>query len=269
MHTIGKVINRRHVVKSTGLLLLIIALSVAGIVMAAAAIQNDEFSGSSLNGSIWSMTHLEDGATIGVSGGALQVNVPANVSITFSNTNKKAPRVLQAITDDDFNVEVKFTSPMNVYQDDKIQGILVYDQGGDKWLRFDFNTDSNSLNTYTGYVDPGGVLTHIENVSVIDTVGSAVPLYMRVQYIKSSGHWTFSYRIGDAGDFIVKKTFTEATAFGASGFSFAPSHIGLFAGSTGDTNPGHLMTADYFRSVGQVVPPPVLNVKMFLPVVLK
>jgi hypothetical protein len=269
MHKIGKPINRRFFVRSSGILVLIVALSVAGIVMAAASIDNDEFSGSSLNTSIWSVTHTEGGATIGVSGGALQLQVPSGSSFTFSNTNTKSPRVLQAINDDDFYVEVKFNSSMSVYQDDKIQGILVYDQGANQWLRFDFNTDSDSLNTYVGHLSSTGVLTHIENVSPISASGINVPLYMRVQYVKSTGTWTFSYRIGDAGDFTVKKTFTEATAFGASGFSFAPTHIGLFAGSTGDTNPGHTASVDYFRNVGAVEPPPNLTEKLYLPVIAR
>lgn len=232
-------------------------------------IQDDEFDGSSLDTSIWTVTHTEGGASIAVSGGTLQITAPADgSSYTFSNTNERAPRVLQEISDSDFTVEVKFNSSMNVYQDDKIQGILVRDAGADQWLRFDFNTDSDSLNTYMGYVDPSGELKHIENVSVISTSHPAVPLYMRVQYSQSSNQWMVSYRIGDTGDFVMKKTFAEASALGAAGgITFAPTHIGLFAGSTGTLNPGHTLIAEYFINADPSAPPPalVLDNTIYLP----
>lgn len=243
----------------TSLIVIVLVISIAiphqSITAQGTAITNDEFTGTTLNSNTWTLTHSEGGASISVAGGELRINVPADsTSYTFSNTNKRAPRILQEIEDVDFAVEVKFTSAMSVYQDDKIQGILVYDQAGTKWLRFDFNTDGDSLNTYMGYIDPGGVLRTIEIVSAISNSHSAGPLYMRVQYTRSTNQWMMSYRIGDTGSFIVKKTFTESNALGTSGITFAPTHIGLFAGSTGNVNPGHLMTADYIRNVVPDVP---------------
>lgn len=231
-------------------------------------IQDDDFPGTSLDTIIWTVTHTEPGSSISVANSELRINVPSGDSYTFSSTNIKAPRVLQAISDADFAVEVKFTSSMSVYQDDKIQGILVYDQGANQWLRFDFNTDSNSLNTYIGYLDSSSMLHHIENVSDISTSQSAFPLYMQVQYTKSSNQWMMSYRIGDTGAFTMKKTFNESSFLGSSG-SFTPTHIGLFAGSTGDDQPGHLMTADYFMNVAPAEPPPPMDERVYLPIIIR
>lgn len=268
MITIGKTCNRLRTCLILAALLICALLPGQSAIAQGSVIQNDDFNGSSLNTSIWTEVFNDStgGTSIGVAGGVLQIAIPADgTSYTFSNTNKRAPRVLQEISDNDFAVEVKFMSSMNVYEDDKIQGILVYDESGDQWLRFDFNTDSDSLNTYLGYIDPGGMLNHIENVSSISSGQENVTLYMRVQYTESSGEWTMSYRIGDSGNFIVKKVFNESNALGSSGFSFSPSHIGLFAGSTGNLNPGHTLLADYFINADQSQPPP-LTEKIYLPI---
>jgi hypothetical protein len=225
--------------------------------LALLALQSDYFNSCSYNSTMWSFTNKANiaGASPTIQGAYtgdsyLQMVIPAGVEATFSNTNQNAPRILTSISDADFEVEVKFLGPIAspVNGSWQIEGILVRDNtnpAAPQWLRFDVNSNSAAaLNLYMGYIDATGTLNHIVNVTDLPggNPGNG-PVFIRVKYVKATGTWTVTYTIGNTGQYVDTRTFTESSFTP----SFTVTDIGMFLGSTGANPPGHTAKIDYFQ----------------------
>jgi hypothetical protein len=220
---------------------------------------SDDFNRCTINTSLWNFENPGNvaGAAPVIQGqysgdSILKMTVPAGQVYTFSDTNKLAPRIMQAIPDADFDIEVKFMAPINSTTADwKIMGVLVRDATNPsqpKWFRFDFNSHNNSLNSYHGYINAAGGLVHIQNVK--DLPGSnpaSGPLYIRVKYVKSSGTWTVTHQVGASGTLVSTLSFQESTYDP----NFVVTDFGIFVGSTGTNPPGHTALIDYYRNQNQ------------------
>jgi hypothetical protein len=232
---------------------------------AAEAFQSDDFNQCGLNTSIWTFENPGNAPALTVNGAysgssALVMTVPSGQDMTFSGKNTKVPRIMQSATDTSFEVEVKFNSALGQTPGDtyNIQGILVRDTtsvpGKTKWLRFDLDTNSTSINYYVAYFDENGVLHGITGPQIISSQMSANPLYLRVKYDQPTGTWSVGYALTDPAAFRYKFDFTEATAPNVTGgFTFNVTGMGVFAGSTSPggtgTPPGITSNIDYFKSM--------------------
>lgn len=266
MKMMGKLFLRIPGVLMTVLLTIIAAVPMnatvsASPILAAEAFQSDDFNRCSLNTSLWTFAPTGQasipapfitGAYTGTS--ALVLTVPPGQEYTFSNTNKLAPRIMQPATDTDFQLEVKFDSPLGTPPAGSwtIQGILVEDTstpGQTRWLRFDLDTNGSTIKFFIGYIDEAGALHSIIGPNDLAIPSSTSPLYEAVSYVQSTGTWTFAYRAGDADTWHTKKTFTETVDLaGLLTTDFKVSNVGAFAGSTGTTPPGIVSKVDYFKS---------------------
>lgn len=265
MKPFGKLFIR--VAVSLSMVLFVLAIAVpSGTDAAASVFQSDDFNRCGYNTALWTFENPANlpaatvtGAYQATSDGTLSLTIPAGKEITFSSTNLLAPRLMQKATDGDFELEVKFSSPLGQVPVGtwNMQGILIKDTtsvpGKTRWLRFDFDSNNSTLNYFIGYIDENSVLHTIFGPGTGVGPLNSTPLYLRVKYVQSTDTWSVGYKVG-TGTFAYKKTFLESAPLTdlPNGFSFVVSGLGVFNGSTAKgtaTPPGYVSKIDYVRNV--------------------
>ena len=98
----------------------------------------DLFDAPSLDTGVWSVIDPVGDSSVTMTGSQLSIAVPAGVSHDVWTAGNFAPRVMQAMNDVDFEVEVKLDSGVDT--EFQIQGILV-EQDSANFIRFDFFSD--------------------------------------------------------------------------------------------------------------------------------
>lgn len=262
METIGKRFYRPLATLLMFMLVLALAAPNGGVSAQAGVPMSDDFNMCSLNG-VWTFEN-----PAGVSGADpvfntpytgdahLSMTVPADQVITFSNTNKDAPRIMQPISDESFEVETRFIAPMTADGNHwKIMGMLVRDSsvdGQDKWLRVDFNSRNGNLNGYIGYLS-GSTLQGLYGPTDLPGANpTAGPITIRLKYDKAASSWTFTWIIGESGTLAPREIIVAESTFNAG---FTPTDIGIFVGSTTGTGvgalppPGNTAVVDYFHNL--------------------
>ena len=134
------------------------------------------------------------------------------------------PRLLQPAEDKDFELEVKFDSPLT--QGWQGQGIIVQ-QDSDNYLRFDLGHNGSGLFAFAGSIrNPSAFQTKFDT-----PISVATPMFLRVT--REGNQWTMSY--GDdgtnwtvAGSFVEELTVTQvgvfASNYGSGGAAPATRH---------------------------------------------
>src|SRR4030066_2122070 len=161
-------------------------LSSIGSASAESNIVSDDFSTSSLNTGIWTFINPLGDATLAMTGTQVSISVPAGISHDVWTDGNFAPRIMQPANDTDFEVEVKFDSPVSSkYQ---IEGIII-EQNSNNYLRFDFHSTGSDTRIFAASFTNGSPT--VKNYAVISGTPSAVPIYMRVK--RQGDQWTQSY----------------------------------------------------------------------------
>ena len=187
---------------------------------------SDEFNGA-LDSSVWTVLDPIGDSSVSTTGSQLAISVPSGSSHDLWRNALDAPRVLQPVADDDFEVVVKFDSMMDSkYQ---IQGIIV-EQDSNDLIRFDFYHNGSNLKVFAAAFDGGQ-----PSVKVNGTIPDAGPLFMRVR--REGDLWTQSYSYDGA-------SWSDAVVFT---HSLTATSAGVFAGNAGGSPPGHTALIDYFR----------------------
>lgn len=156
--------------------------------------------------------------------------------------------------DESFELEVRFNSALGLTPSAgnyRMQGVLIRDNSGSspQWLRFDFNTDHDSINFFIAYYNESGAETKLSPGSGVAQINAedaaAVGTIMRIKYTQTptGGTWAFRYWLPVRG----WSTY-EAMTFDENllNDNFVVDQIGLWAGSTGPQPPGHTARFDYF-----------------------
>ncbi|MCC6396391.1 MAG: hypothetical protein IT282_05190, partial [Bacteroidetes bacterium] len=231
--------------------------------VAAAACRSDDFNANNLHSGIWTFTDPLGNSALtlngtGTSEAALALSLPAGVAHDLYTGKNYAPRVLQPCANTDFELEVKFDSPLS--QLFQIQGILI--QGDpNTLLRFDFSSDGASTNAYAASTSDG-FATAPENRIALNPIApnDVAPLYMRVS------------RTGNSWSMYSSTNGTTYTLIGTFTFAMTVTQAGLFAGNGGPSVPAHTALFDYFldraapidpedgRPVVDTLPPLAYNV---------
>lgn len=167
----------------------------------------------------------------------LSLSVPAGPSHD-PWTLDTAPRLLQAVNNTDFTVDLKFDSTVTKkYQG---QGLMVQ-QDNNTWLRFDFYSDGSKTLIFAASKAGGQMSTKI-NKGIVQTAG---PLYLRVN--RSGNLWTEAYS-QDGVNWLTAGSFSQ---------SLNVTALGPFAGNfgTAGTAPAHTALVDYvFNAASPIVP---------------
>lgn len=262
MKQFGKLFNQPLLVVVT--VMLVAALLVPYSASAMLALQTYDFNSCSLPAG-WtlenptSITHpvtataVTEGAYTGESYLKLSMSGGTYASITTGNI--RAPRLMTSITDTDFTVEAKFLAPqISTTTGYKIEGLLFRDSAeaeNVKWLRVDFNSVNNVINSYitvlrsdsVGYIS--GSKHDIEPVAQLGTGTTTGPILIRVNYVQATGAWTVTYTMNGAQTVFTFNE-TEFTDFG----TFAPNSMGIFVANNDTDKQAHETRVDYIHVIG-------------------
>jgi regulation of enolase protein 1 (concanavalin A-like superfamily) len=172
----------------------------------------------------------------GTSDALLEITVPGDTSHEMWTSGIKAPHVVQASNNSDFEIEVKMESSVNVPQFAE-QGILIK-QDDNHFLRFEFYSTTANTNILAAILEPGATIVVNSAIGVVDIA----PLYMRVK--REGDEWTQSYSF-DGVTWVSTGSFTHVMTV---------SGVGLYSGNS-DSNPAHTAKFDYFKNLAD----PILN----------
>jgi regulation of enolase protein 1 (concanavalin A-like superfamily) len=197
-------------------------------------------SSGGLNTNIWTLVNPA-GGSYSLNGTDLLLTAPggSNHDPSYGGVNN-AVRVMQAVGNSDFTVEVKFDSiPISQYQ---FEGIIIQ-QDAANYLRFQFGSTGSILVT-----GADTMLSKVENqlFSPVITIPSGTSsLWMRVQ--RSGSTWTESWSADG-------KTYNTAGSFVQA---LTVSNIGPFSGNYNNTPsiaPAFTSAVDYFVNATSAAP---------------
>ena len=129
----------------SGRVFLILLLSavpgILGVPAWAGAPVSDAFNATSLNTSLWTFVNPVGDGSYSLSGTNLLLSVPAGVNHDVWATGNNGARIMQSITNVDFEVAVKMDTPVTAGS--QMEGIIV-GQSATQFLRFDLRSDAVS-----------------------------------------------------------------------------------------------------------------------------
>lgn len=203
------------------------------------ALVSDDFCSGNLDSSIWTFVDPLNDASLSFSNpfspdAHCQIHVPAGTEHQVWTNGIEVPHIYQQISDSDFQLEVKFESPLtSQYME---QGIVVK-ESATSYLRFEFYSTSAKTRVYAQYFDLPNAQTAYVNTDIGNTGMS--PLYMRIQ--RQGGQWTQWYSTDGT-------TWTLASNFTNS--AIAVEGIGLYAGNAvGGNSPAFTTSIDYIHNL--------------------
>lgn len=213
----------------------------ASPLVASPQIVSDDFSAPALNTSLWTATDPLSDAALSVVGtgtadAELSIAIPAGTPHDVWVDGNFAPRIMQPVPDQDFEVEAKFDRGMTTFY--QYQGILVQQDPGNL-VRFDLVGDGQYTKIFAASFENG-----IPTGRAFSAIGAAgiSPLWLRVK--RQADTWTESYST-DGSTFTTAVTFDQALSI---------ESVGIFAG-TGGGAPAFTSLTDYFFNTASPIVP--------------
>ena len=220
--------------------------------------RSDDFNSLTLNTTLWEIIDPNGGSEFTMEGkdtanAFLNITVPCCVTHSPFTTNN-APRIMQSISNVDFEIEAKFQSLIT----EKFQeeGFIIEESPGN-YIRIDFNGDGTNLNSYAGTFLNNKVTTKYY-APIHSEFSQPVPLYLRVN--RSGDNWSYRYSFNDI-------TWTNVTNFT---YNMSVTKVGVFIGNENtpeSLTPKFTGNIDYFFNTASPIPedipdttPPVINV---------
>ena len=212
-----------------------------------ATIVSDDFNSCEINPLLWTAVDPLGDAVIGLDGSRLQISIPASATTghgawgtgpgDFENT---LPRLMQPASDTDFQVEVKFESPLTAGW--QSQGVMI-EQDVNDLLMVDFtvtNVNSTQMRALK-IVDGEGF--NFGDWGVPIAANGTTPLYMRIN--RTGDVWTLSYSFDNA-TWGIYKVFNHPMNVSA---------MGVYAGNGGTPIPAFTANIDYFFNAVSPISP--------------
>ena len=185
---------------------------------------SDDFNGS-FDTSIWSFYDPKGNSILSATGTQASISIPAGSSHNLWKSGLFAPRIRQTSNDTDFEVEVKFDSPLSgQYQ---LQGITV-EQDNTNLLRFSFHSTGSETKIFSASFVNGIPSRRLDSV-----ITNGIPLYLRVTRV--GNQWTTSYSYDGI-------SWTDALVYT---HNLTVTSVAIFGGNAG-LNPAHTALIDYF-----------------------
>ncbi len=193
----------------------------------AGAFASDDFDACALN-SAWTFYEgLSGDPAPDVAGGVAQWTVPAGVDHDIWSNGVNVPRIVQSVSDTDFELVVRFVSTFT--QRYQTHGFVVEAGNGDA-LRFEFFYDGSAV-TLFGAAVIGGAPTS----KYLVNLGAARPPYMRLKRVGDT--WTHGYSFD--GQTWTEQSFTQV---------FPMTRLGIYGGNSSDSGsdaPAYIVKIDY------------------------
>ncbi len=201
----------------------------------AAGIISDNFSGCTLDTSVWSYINPKNDSVLALTGSGARISVPAGTSNQDGHdiwqSGLYAPRLMQNVANPEvFEVEIKFDATLN--QRIQTMGLLVQ-QDNANWLRFNIQNDGGPQSTIRIADSVNGKASTLFTTDPPVTLTSSS--YMRVQRLGPL--WILSYSTDG----------TNWTSVAPVERALNVSQLGPFVGNSGN-NPAFVGTIDYFEN---------------------
>src|SRR5262249_29221439 len=202
---------------------------------------SDDFDMPNLDITHWTYINPLDDAKVTVVGpgpdsAQVLLDVPAGIEHKVWYDGDRAPRIMQAVQDVDFEIEAKFESSLTEkYQ---IEGFIIEQDPGN-FMRCDFYSDGVLNYIFSARFTDGSSA----RVWVNQIIPTAPTRYLRLT--RTGDIWTLSYSI-DGSNFTVVPIITE---------SLAVTSAGVFVSNENDPAPAHTAVVDYFFSNATRVDP--------------
>ncbi len=190
---------------------------------------SDEFNGASL-GAPWAVENPLGDASVSMSGTDLELTVPGGAVHDLWPGSEDALRVVQPISNGNFEVETKFDSMgSGQYQD---QGIVV-EQNSSTFLRFDVYSSGTGVTVFAASISGSTPSTKISEM--VDNAQQ--PFWLRVK--RTGSRWLFTYS-KDGIAWVAAGTFDD---------TISVAKVGVYAGNSGPSPVGWTSKVDFFRSI--------------------
>ena len=197
---------------------------------------SDDFSATQLDTITWSVIDPRGDSSVSVDENQLRITVPAGTNHDMPNNgDNTSARVMQSIFNTDFELDVKFESPVQAGQ---IQGIIVEQEAGTYLV---LNVYHNGIETRVQSI---AYTNNVSGNKLEKVIADAAPIYLRVK--REGNTWThyFSY------DGIIWNAARVLTS------TLIPNSAGVLAGNFGGANaPEHTAIVDYMFSTATPVEP--------------
>ncbi len=202
-------------------------------------IASDDFYSTELDASIWHLVDPVGDATVMMSGTNLVVSVPGGTKHNVSSSGIMAPRVMQHVSDGDFEIEAKFDSKgSRTFQG---HGFIVH-QDEDTFLRFDIIFTDTTTRVYAAYYNNGS------SVTKRDLPLTECPSYLKV--IRNGNTWDYRYSY-NGSSWISAVSFTQAMTVTEAGLFFSNTASGDAFWKT----PAFVGNVDYFFNTASPIVP--------------
>lgn len=226
--------NTHHAHIRQGISAVAIALALLQTMSVAAVSQSrllsDDFS-EVLNNQLWAVEDPLNDSQVFTSNGRLVIDLPAGSKHNLWRNIATVPRVMQSVTNIDFEVETALE--INMTERQQIAGILV-DQDRDNRIRLDVNYTGSRLQLVAvAFVGQEPIQKFRQEIEA----SSRAKLKLR----RFGKNWTLYYGYDDG----------PAVKVGEFEHDIVVTRVGLFAGNTGSNNPpAYTATFDYFKVSG-------------------
>jgi uncharacterized repeat protein (TIGR02543 family) len=206
-------------------------------------IVSDDFSSATLNTDVWTPVDPLGDGTMTLTGSGTEdawanLSVPAGVGHQVDTSGIQALHLLQSANDEDFEIEVKYESPVS--QQYQQQGVVIK-QDDESYLHFEFYSTTSSTFFFARGFEPGSMPTYLSK-----SIGSnaIAPLYMRVK--REDDQWTPSYSF-DGENWTIESSFTHVMMVDS---------LGPYSGNgDGASSPAHTTSVDYFFNLASPIAP--------------
>jgi regulation of enolase protein 1 (concanavalin A-like superfamily) len=206
-----------------------------------AAPVSDDFHSNSLNTSLWTFVNPLNDASISLNGTEAVISLPAGAYHDVWTGGNDSARIMQSVSNVDFQVEVKFNSSVTTQHQG--EGIIVEQDSGN-FIRFDVFHDATSTRLFAATFVAGTPTTRYNQ-----TISSGnAPFWLRVT--RSGNTWTQSW----------SRNGTQFTNGAVFSFALTVNKVGPFALNSGVSQQGTPAPAfteiiDYFFNTASRISP--------------
>ncbi|MCC6397798.1 MAG: T9SS type A sorting domain-containing protein [Bacteroidetes bacterium] len=241
-----------RLVQRFGIALVLVLLSAVLVSSTALAgptsFTSDDFNNRNLKRPLWTIADPLAQGTISLRGtntdsARLAISVPGGSSHDLWTNGYEVPRITQACTNTDFQVDVKYFSSLTgvAFSSYLVQGIVV-EHDASNLLRFDFTTGHNkdSVKAFSAAFAGGFASPQVKIDNKFFSGYGEAPLWLRV--IRTGNTWKMYYS-KDGSAYTLADSFVHAMNV---------SRIGLFAGNAGPSPSAFTSEVDYFFNADSI-----------------
>ena len=200
---------------------------------------SDDFHATTLNTSLWTFVNPLSDGSMQLNGTNLLLTVPAGTAHDLWASGDNAVRVMQTITNVDFEVAVKFDTVLS--SPTQMQGVVV-EQDASNFIRFEF-------------LNLGGGVVHLFSASIINgsptiqvnqAISVSSPAWLKVK--RATNTWTISWS-SDGNTYNNASSFTQALTAARIG-PYAANEV-----SGSSAAPAFTASIDYFFNTATPLSP--------------